>query len=154
MCADSTGGFFGGVDWGTLSNITSILGVLVIGPSILVLQWLFKKESKAREAKRARQTKQITDIATEVTKPLQKEVTNIGNTLGKYTEQNESIIENLEKINARLDEFRNNQIEIRTKVNYLDRVFQNNMRFTHHDDDQDDSPPPPPPPPPKRGRGR
>lgn len=146
MCADSTGGFGpGGVDWGTLSNITSILGVLVIGPSILVLQWLFKKESKAREAKRARQTKQITEIATEVTKPLQKEVNTIGNTLDKYTEQNESIIENLEKINARLDEFRNNQIEIGTKVKYLDQVFQNNMRFSHDDDEPHSQ---------KRGRGR
>lgn len=147
MCADSTGGF-GGFSWDTLSSISNVLGVLILGPSILVLQWLFKKQSAHRAQKKVNQQKAIMDIAKEVNAPLQKEVENIGNLLGKYTEQNETIITNLDTITDALNEFRNNQIQIKTKVDYLDKVFQNNMHFggrshvddSNDNDDEDDTP--------------
>lgn len=130
------------LDWSILSSAVNVIGFALLAVTVPVLQWIFKKDKARKAERRTKEDERILQISKEVTKPITDRQDGIEKILGKLTETNEALISNMEKNNEVLDKVTRTQIEMNTKVKYIDNFFQSNTRMHHPDpphNDRDDN---------------
>lgn len=132
--ADSLPGASGSswLDWSILSSAVNVIGFALLAVTVPMLQWIFKKDKARRLHNKEIEDTHILEIAKSVTKPIVDKQDGIEKVLEKLTETNEAMVENMEKNNEALDKVTRSQIEMNTKVNYIDNFFQSNTRMMQH----------------------
>ena len=106
-------------DW---SNIGNLFVAFVIAGLVPVLKYFGKKYEKHKERVKKEEREEIESIAKEVQKPVMDKMTNFEELMGKYTEQNEAILERMDFIaklfhtgNIDFSKFSNNNMPGKTR---------------------------------------
>lgn len=113
----------------TASNVGNLFAIFIIAGLIPFMRWINKTLKVISDNKKAKQTAYIKKVTEEVTKPITDEMTTLNGVLQKQSEQNEALIENVEKITEALTKFSEVQSPINLKVEWIEMVLKNSIKF-------------------------
>ena len=119
MAAETGTNFF---NLESASNFANLFLVFVIGSAVPVLTWVLKKKESERVRHRKEEDERIIRTIREYTDPLSER-------LKKLEETNTAILTTLTALKTKFDEFSEEQKEVNAKVNYIDKIFQDNIKF-------------------------
>ena len=132
MVADASGAAAGNGfwNWDTLSSAVNVIGFAILAITVPVLQWFFKTQKGRREAKRKNEDERILDITKPFIKPLEDKIEKIDKSLTELNKTGESTNRMLAKMDQSFDSLKTTQIQMKSKVDYIDNFFQNMMKTT------------------------
>lgn len=104
------------------SNISNLIGVFILGAAVPIAGRIFKRWEKTRLEKEKKQNESTMSLIKGVTDPMEKK-------LEKMDSTNAAILSNLEKLSTGFEKFAQKQQAVNAKVDYIDKVFQDNIRF-------------------------
>lgn len=111
--------------WSSLSNI---VGVFILAGAVPIITRILKRWEKMRQERKQAQNAHVMSLIKGVTDPIEQRIQ-------KVEETNNSILQSVNNLTEGFDEFIKEQRDVNTKVNYIDKFFQNNTRLKHDDDD-------------------
>ena len=135
---------FGGFNsWEQWSYIASIYSVFIAGGLIPLTLYLRKKIKAMRDFNTKRKNDNIKEIATEVSNALENKLNqkieqqslaigSLSETMKKISEkmdhqdkQNKAILTTIRRLSSDFDTFKEQQVRVNAKVDYIDNIFRN-----------------------------
>lgn len=104
------------------SNLSNLVGVFILGAAVPVVTRILKRWEKMRENRKKAEDTYVMNMIKGVTDPMEERMKEVERT-------NHTILENVNKLTSNFDDFIQEQRDVNARVNYIDKVFQNNMRF-------------------------
>lgn len=104
------------------SNLSNLVGVFILGAAVPIVTRILKHWEKMREERKKAQNAHVMSLIKGVTDPMEERMKEVERT-------NNTILENVNKLTENFGEFIQEQRNVNARVNYIDKVFQNNMRF-------------------------
>lgn len=139
--AASSGGFWGSFfDWSNLSSVVNVLGFILLGISVPLFNMLKNFYKRKKEQHTIANDKHILEITKTVTDPILTKIANMDDALQGSARTSNAVLETLEQIQRTFKEFKDCQEEfqqeqrvVNNKVDYIDKVFQDNLSFGARD---------------------
>lgn len=147
---------FGGFsNWEQWSNIASVFSVFIAGGLIPLTLYLNKKIKSMRDYNTKRKNDNIKEIATKVSDVVENKlnlkieqqsqaIESISKTMEKLSEkldhqdkQNKAILSTIRRLTSDFHNFKDEQIRVNAKVDYVDNIFRNYITFNGKPDNND-----------------
>lgn len=129
MGDNGAGGFNDFWTLDSLSNIANLFLVFVIGSAVPVLTWVFKRNETKRKKARMEEDERIVRTVKAFTDPVENRMHHIEDRMDGLAETNQEVSSLLRELVTKFNDFSDEQKMVNAKVDYIDKVFQDNIKF-------------------------
>ncbi|MDR4490804.1 MAG: hypothetical protein R2685_07870 [Candidatus Nitrosocosmicus sp.] len=138
---------FGFLSWDNWSSIATVFSVFVASGLIPLSIYLGKKVKAMRDFNTKKKNNNIKEIATKVSDALEdklnkkieqqslaiesvaKCLSDISEKMGSQDKQNKDILTTLRTLSSDFHHYKDNQVTVNAKVDYIDQIFRNVITF-------------------------